>query len=92
MVNGLPGFTSKVLKRIMQEISARIVEYISSEEFKNMLKSLTKKAVEEIVKIIISEKKATMSKWRIRNRFCCKVFQKIYFSVKLRKKTESWDR
>ena len=92
MVNGLPGFTSKVLKRIMQEISARIVEYISSEEFKNMLKSLTKKAVEEIVKIIISEKKATMSKWRSRNRFCCKVFQKIYFSVKLRKKTESWDR
>lgn len=73
MVNGLPVFTSKVLKRIMQEISARIVEYISSEEFKNMLKSLTKKAVEEIVKIIISEKRATMSKWRSRNRFCCKV-------------------
>lgn len=36
MVNGLPGFTSKVLKRIMQEISARIVEYISSEEFKKI--------------------------------------------------------
>ncbi len=27
-------------------------------------------------------------KEKIKLRFCCKVFQKIYFSVKLRKKTE----
>ena len=29
-----------------------------------------------------------LTKPKVKKRFCCKVFQKIYFSVKLRKKTE----
>lgn len=62
MVKKSTEFVSKVLIIILKVITDKIVEYISSEEFRNKLKELTKKTVEEMVKIIISEKKAATSK------------------------------
>ncbi len=62
MVKKSTEFVSKVLIIILKVITDKIVEYISSEEFRNKLKELTKKTVEEVVKIIISEKKAATSK------------------------------
>lgn len=62
MVKKSTKFVSKVLIIILKVITDKIVEYISSEEFRNKLKELTKKTVEEVVKIIISEKKAATSK------------------------------
>lgn len=49
----------KVGSKVMKLITAQIIKYLSSEEFSNSIKKLIKNMVEQLVKLVISEKKAT---------------------------------
>ncbi|MDT2767067.1 hypothetical protein P7H38_10310 [Lactococcus raffinolactis] len=49
----------KVGTAVMKLITAQIIKYLSSEEFSNSIKKLIKNMVEQLVKLVISEKKAT---------------------------------
>ncbi|WP_348772635.1 transposase [Enterococcus faecium] len=51
-----------------------------------LLQDINSRGVQEVLLFITDGLKGM--KDTIHQRFCCKVFQKIYFSVKLRKKTE----
>ncbi|PCS08940.1 hypothetical protein RU86_GL000176 [Lactococcus piscium] len=41
----------------MKLITAQIIKYLSSEEFSNSIKKLIKNMVEQLVKLVMSEKK-----------------------------------
>lgn len=53
-----------------------------------IMSQLDDSQIEYVPNELIVSLKATQRISTEKNRFCCKVFQKIYFSVKLRKKTE----
>ncbi|MGX7047459.1 hypothetical protein [Pseudolactococcus piscium] len=47
----------KVGTAVMKLITAQIIKYLSSEEFSNSIKKLIKNMVEQLVKLVMSEKK-----------------------------------
>ena len=60
MINkAVATFAIKVGSSVMKLITAQIIKYLSSEEFSNSIKKLIKNMVEQLVKLVISEKKAT---------------------------------
>ena len=46
------------------------------------------KQIEILTSLLDQQQGLALQDKKLLERFCCKVFQKIYFSVKLRKKTE----
>lgn len=63
MINkAVANLAIKVGTAVMKLITAQIIKYLSSEEFSNSIKKLIKNMVEQLVKLVISEKKMT-SKW-----------------------------
>lgn len=60
MINkAVANLAIKVGTAVMKLITAQIIKYLSSEEFSNSIKKLIKNMVEQLVKLVISEKKMT---------------------------------
>lgn len=52
----------KAGKAVMRLIATQIVNYLSSEEFSNKVKVVIKNMVEQLVKLVISEKETAINK------------------------------
>lgn len=60
MINkAVANLAIKVGTAVMKLITAQIIKYLSSEEFSNSIKKFIKNMVEQLVKLVISEKKMT---------------------------------
>ncbi|MCJ1971174.1 hypothetical protein GYN14_05890 [Lactococcus piscium] len=59
MNKAVANLAIKVGTAVMKLITAQIIKYLSSEEFSNSIKKLIKNMVEQLVKLVISEKKMT---------------------------------
>jgi hypothetical protein len=81
---GRKNFNAFALEMLIQG-QVNIVDFKSLSDLKIAIDRVGKN-INQIAKKV--NESGDVSKSDIDERFCCKAFQKIYFSVKLRKKTE----